>query len=152
MPLRVRASKGGSFHCSICRRRIGYSTLRRTSGCVLVCPVSVRFGAALASGSSFGFETGMESCFDTGRLRVPLGASELERRLVTLRRAARDAAMRGEHVLWLALGMLHWCEADATHAAPLWLVPVELDAANRLAPVDGVAPTFNHALAQKLKA
>ncbi len=120
----------------------------------------IRLAAAFASGSSFGFETGMDSCFDTGRLRTPLGATELERRLLRMRREARDAATEGVHVLWLALGVLHWCEpgvssnqvgADhVTRAAPLWLVPVELDAQLRLVASDG-APTFNHALGEKLR-
>jgi hypothetical protein len=119
----------------------------------------IRLAAAFASGSSFGFETGMDSCFDTGRLRTPLGATELERRLLRMRREARDAAMEGEHVLWLALGLFHWCEPESknqvgadrvTHAAPLWLVPVELDASLRLVASDG-APTFNHALGEKLR-
>lgn len=110
----------------------------------------VRIAAALASGSSFAIETGMESCFDTGRLRVPLGMTELVRRLVGMRRAARDAG-GGAHVLWLGLGLLHWCAGDQTHAAPLWLVPVELDAALRLAPAAHRAPTFNHALGEKLR-
>ena len=113
----------------------------------------VRIAAAFASGSSFGFETGMESSFDTGRLRVPLGATELERRLIGMRRAARDQlAHGGVHALWLALGLLHWCEADGTtHAAPLWLVPVELDRTLRLAAAETVAPTFNHVLGEKLR-
>ena len=113
----------------------------------------VRLAAAFASGSSFGFETGMETCFDSGRLRVPLGVTELERRLISMRRAARDQlAHGGVHALWLALGLLHWCEADGTtHAAPLWLVPVELDRTLRLVASETIAPTFNHALGEKLR-
>ena len=112
-----------------------------------------RLAAALASGSSFAFETGMDSCFDTGRLRAPLGASELQRRLVAMRRAARDRAADGDlHALWVALGMLHWCDAaGASHAAPLWLVPVELDDASRLVAIDTLAPCFNHTLGEKLR-
>jgi hypothetical protein len=112
----------------------------------------VQIAAALASGASFGIEHGMEPCFETGRLRTPLGTTELERRLVAMRRAARDhLANGGIHALWLAVGLLHWTEDDETHAAPLWLVPVEIDRTFQLVASQTVAPTFNHALGEKLR-
>ncbi len=129
----------------------------------------VRLAASIASGSTFAFESTLDSpsgspapaCFDTGKLRAPLPPAELARRLTSLRRAARaQLADGGVHTLWLALGLLHWSDADGvSHAAPLWLQPVELERSAvvsaggglRLVIADTVEPRFNATLGEKLR-
>ncbi|HEU4611583.1 MAG TPA: DUF4011 domain-containing protein, partial [Kofleriaceae bacterium] len=92
----------------------------------------VRLAFALAAGATFGLEAGTDPAFDTGRLRIALPADELARRLSELRRAEQRATSDGEHVLWLALGLLTWGDAEGgTRVAPLVLWPV------RLEPIDG---------------
>ncbi|MGN6109264.1 MAG: DUF3320 domain-containing protein, partial [Kofleriaceae bacterium] len=93
---------------------------------------------------------------DAGRLRTPLARPELARRLVAIRRAARaQLADGGIHTLWLALGLLHWCDAEGVaHAAPLWLHPVELergDSGLRLIGAEAIDPRFNQTLGEKLR-
>jgi len=122
----------------------------------------VRLAAALDAGGAFALEGDQERIesdpgFDTGRLRVPLASAELERRLVAIRRTARaQLADGGVHTLWLALGMIVWCDADhAPHTAPLALWPVELErtdgGALRLVAAEGIEPCFNHTLGEKLR-
>jgi very-short-patch-repair endonuclease len=101
------------------------------------------------------------------RLRSPLAAPELARRLVAIRRAARSQlADRGVHPLWLGLGLLTWCDAASDAAsgaasgepvlrtAPLALWPVELARAGgglRLVQAAGVEPRCNRTLGEKLR-
>ncbi|MEO8704452.1 MAG: DUF3320 domain-containing protein [Kofleriaceae bacterium] len=115
----------------------------------------VKLAGALADGAVFAIESG--NGFGSGCLRVPIAATELEARLVTIRRAARSQRSdRGIHTLWLALGTLVWCDANqAPHTAPLALWPVELEreggGALRLASAEGVEPCFNATLGEKLR-
>ncbi|MDB4963878.1 MAG: helicase related protein [Myxococcales bacterium] len=117
----------------------------------------VAFAATLAEGAAFAFEAGCDPAVDRGWLRIPLPTKDLERRLVTIRRTAlADLADAGDHTLWLAMGLLTWCEHDGTpHTAPLALWPVELERAAgggmRLVAADGIAPSLNHLLAEKLR-
>ncbi|WP_419191538.1 DUF3320 domain-containing protein [Engelhardtia mirabilis] len=66
-----------------------------------------------------------------GRLRVPLGADELEKRLREVHRGARLALEEsGAGTLYLALGFLEWRDAAAPERllrAPLLLLPMELE-------------------------
>ncbi|HEY4241796.1 MAG TPA: DUF3320 domain-containing protein [Kofleriaceae bacterium] len=108
--------------------------------------------AALAGGGAFSFAVGSDSALETGRVRAPLAANELARRLMVLAREVRSASARGEHALWLGLGSLTWCDATgAPHTAPLALMPVALEGAGAAARLvsDG-APRVNDALAAKL--
>ena len=58
----------------------------------------------------------------------PLAEAELWPRLTVLRRATRAAERDGEHVLWLALGLLTWSDGEGTtRTAPLVLWPVEIE-------------------------
>ena len=64
------------------------------------------------------------------RLETGLGAPQLLTRLLKIETEARSyMEEQGVNVLYLALGFLHWYEADSAteaHKAPLILVPVEL--------------------------
>lgn len=65
------------------------------------------------------------------KLLTTLSAAELDRRLVTIARAAAaNLADAGIHTLWLGVGLLEWHEDDAepdrVRTAPLLLWPVEL--------------------------
>ncbi|HEY5950943.1 MAG TPA: DUF4011 domain-containing protein, partial [Kofleriaceae bacterium] len=115
----------------------------------------VRLAFALAAGSSFCFEAGRDPAFDTGRLRVALHADELESRLGQLRRASRAASVAGEHVLWLALGLLTWSDGEGTsRVAPLVLWPVELERADgslRLSTAADKRPRVNDMLLEGLR-
>ena len=76
----------------------------------------VRVAAALADGAALTIEPGAIDARDPGdvRLRTPLGKDELAKRLTAIRRAAKSQlADGGVHTLWLGLGMLRWCEAEA---------------------------------------
>jgi len=115
------------------------------------------FAHTLAEGAAFAFEAGCDPAVDRGWLRIPLPTPELEHRLVAIRRAHRgELADTGVHTLWLALGLLTWCEPDgAAHAAPLALFPVELERSTggvlRLVAAAGIEPCPNHALVEKLR-
>src|SRR4051812_35414307 len=72
--------------------------------------------------------------------------------LSELRRAAREALADGEHVLWLAIGMLTWTDREAnTHRSPLVLWPVVLDGHTLTASTERV-PRLNEVLALRLRA
>jgi hypothetical protein len=76
----------------------------------------IRLAFTLAAGGGIPFDT------------VPLASDELADRLAQLRRLARAAHSDGEHVLWLALGLLTWSDGEgATRVAPLVLWPVEIE-------------------------
>ncbi len=119
----------------------------------------VGLAAALAAGDAFSFEAAPDGAGAPGlhRLAAPLEEAELARRLTAIRRAARaQLADGGVHTMWLALGLLHWCDADgASHPAPLWLYPVELerteDGGLQLVGSDAVEPRFNQTLGEKLR-
>ena len=117
----------------------------------------VKLAQSLAAGAAFAFEAGHDPSLETGWLRVPLPTTELARRLVAIRRRSRAAlADGGVHTLWLALGLLHWCDADGeSHAAPLALWPVELERASggglRLVTADTAEPRINLTLVEKLR-
>ncbi|HEX2688057.1 MAG TPA: DUF4011 domain-containing protein, partial [Kofleriaceae bacterium] len=100
----------------------------------------------------------------SGRLHTPLGAPELARRLVAIRRAARaQLADGGVHTLWLGLGLLTWCAGEPEsasqepelHTAPLALWPVELVRVDggslQLIEAAGLEPRFNLTLGEKLR-
>ncbi|GID69388.1 hypothetical protein Acy02nite_72690 [Actinoplanes cyaneus] len=91
-------------------------------------------------------------------LRTELAADALQTLLRHLRRRSHQESLdRGEDVLHLATGLLHWQDADgAAHASPVLLTPVDLVA---LGPGDvprlraGVGdPVLNPALARRLRA
>jgi len=67
-------------------------------------------------------------------LQTPYSEQRLHRRLLNTYYAARSAVEeQGVNLLFLALGMLEWYEADASeelHRAPLILIPVALSRAN----------------------
>lgn len=93
------------------------------------------------------------------RLLVPLGAAELDKRLVTIARAAAaNLSDGGVHTLWLALGLLEWTEEDGgeKRQAPLALWPVKLSRRSaaeryRLTMADE-DPRINETLFEKLRA
>ncbi len=116
------------------------------------------FAQMLAEGAAFAFEAGCDVAVDRGWLRIPLPTPELERRLVTIRRAHRaELAETGAHTLWLAFGLLTWCEADGTaHTAPLALWPADLErspggALRLVAAAGGGEPCLNPALVEMLR-
>ncbi len=117
----------------------------------------VSFATALAEGAAYAFEAGCDPAVELGWLRIPLPSKELERRIVALRRAHRaELTDGGVHTLWLALGLLTWCELDGTaHTAPLALWPVELERSTggtlRLVAAEGIEPTLNLLLVEKLR-
>ncbi len=129
--------------------------------CIAIPAVDpAQLAAVLAEGNAFAFVAGegaAASMIDLRELRVPLATAELERRLVAIRRMTRgQLADTGDHTLWLALGMLVWCDANqASHTAPLALWPVELERSQggvlRLVTADGMEPRFNHVLGEKLR-
>ena len=92
---------------------------------------------------------------DPVRLAFVLGAGgglELdadERAIAPLRRVARDARGDGDHVLWLALGLLAW---DAQRLAPVVMWPVELAADGRVVSAAGRMPRLNDVLVHALRA
>ncbi len=99
-------------------------------------------------------EDGLPMRGDPVRLAFVLGAGgglELDIPdvwLAPLRRAARDARADGDHVLWLALGMLTW---DRGRVAPVVLWPVELASDGRLVQAAERAPRINDVLARALR-
>jgi hypothetical protein len=120
---------------------------------------AVRLLFALASRGAFELVArDADWSYESGRLRTALGAGELPRRVVALRRAAVASRIdRGVHALYLGLGMLTWCDASgAARRAPLWLQPVELERAGgtlRLCTDSRfgfLAPRLNAALADAL--
>ena len=99
-----------------------------------VDPLAV--AAALSDGAALALESGPAvdgGAAEAGRLRTPLDRTELARRLVAIRRAARaQLADGGVHTLWLGLGVLVWSE-DAPDDA----VDPELAAAGAPVPGEG---------------
>ncbi|WIM94086.1 DUF3320 domain-containing protein [Actinoplanes oblitus] len=92
------------------------------------------------------------------RLSTELPADTLQTLLRHLRRHAHQESLdRGEDILHLATGLLHWTDADGTgHASPLLLTPVELVTLGpgevpRLRAATG-DPVLNPALAHRLRA
>ncbi|MEW6749700.1 MAG: DUF4011 domain-containing protein [Candidatus Latescibacterota bacterium] len=71
-------------------------------------------------------------------LQTPYESRQLQRRLLSTHYAARtQLEEQGVNVLFLALGMLEWREADdaeAVHLAPRVLIPVQLERASVQAP------------------
>jgi very-short-patch-repair endonuclease len=114
------------------------------------------FARSLGGGGAFAFEAGLDSGVDKGWLRVPLPTPDLERRLLLMRRTQRRSlADRGEHALWVALGLFVWQTPDgAEHTSPLALWPVELersDSGLRLVSTESVQPRINTALVATLE-
>ena len=76
-------------------------------------------------------------------------------RLAAIRGVARTQFEdSGAHGLWLALGLLVWCDASGqSHQAPLALWPVQLDGVARIAAdrSGAVEPCFNDVLGEKLR-
>jgi very-short-patch-repair endonuclease len=74
-----------------------------------------------------------EGCTDTD-LQTTLTSKQLQTRLLaTYYTAKTSIEEQGVNTLFLALGMLHWREADSAeeiHRAPLILIPVELERSN----------------------
>ena len=71
----------------------------------------VRLVFSLVGGSRYldraGEVAGLEAGESASRCRPPA-----RREVAGLRRAARDALADGEHVLWLAIGVLAWTDGD----------------------------------------
>jgi very-short-patch-repair endonuclease len=102
----------------------------------------IRLAFTLAAGGPLSFDS------------VPLGPDELAERLGQLRRAARAALDDGEHVLWLALGLVTWSDDEGTtRIAPLVLWPVELDHAGsgRIVAAADKRPRVNDMLLEGLR-
>ncbi len=116
----------------------------------------MRIAFSLAAGSMLALEVGDSPALDSGRLRVALPKSELDRQLAMLRRDVRAARIDGDHVLWLGLGMVTWPdETGAPRTAPLACWPVELvtglDGGPRLRSVEDLEPRANHVLLEALQ-
>src|SRR6185369_9936234 len=77
-----------------------------------------------------GDEHGVAARHRDSRLQTPYASAQLQSRLLATYHAARTAMEeQGVNTLYLALGMLSWCEEDAPtkfSRAPLILIPVEL--------------------------
>lgn len=91
------------------------------------------------------------------RLLVPLSAAELDRRLVTIARAAAASlADGGVHTLWLGIGLLEWKDGEGQpRTAPIALWPVTLSRGSaseryRLTMADE-EPRVNQTLLEKLR-
>ena len=125
----------------------------------------VRVASMLAAGQVLAMEAGapvssnadaLRSAIETGRLHVPITASELDRRLVAIRRTARaNLADGGVHTLWLGLGALVWLDGDGNErTAPVVMHPVELERSPggslRLVAADR-EPRINATLVEKLR-
>ncbi len=117
----------------------------------------VRFSQLLAAGGAFAFEAGRDPAIDNGWLRVPLATKDLDKRLTAIRRAARSQlADGGVHTLWIAMGLLTWCDSDGSpHVAPLALWPAALERAQggglRLVGAEEIEPRINLTLVEKLR-
>ena len=91
-------------------------------------------------------------------VQTSLSEADLERTLTNLYRKSRESvAELGVHTLYLALGLLHWCESESSDEeirSPLVLVPVELvrrkGGGMSLRSLDE-PPVANIALAEKLR-
>lgn len=98
------------------------------------------------------------AALSTQRLLVPLAAAELDKRLVTIARAAAaNLSDGGVHTLWLALGLLEWTEDGESERreAPIALWPVRLSRRSaaeryRLTMADE-EPRANETLFEKLR-
>ncbi|HEX4455368.1 MAG TPA: DUF3320 domain-containing protein [Kofleriaceae bacterium] len=116
----------------------------------------VRLVFSLVGGSRYLIEPADVAGLEAGRIRVAMPAGELAAKVAGLRRAARDALADGEHVLWLAIGVLAWIDDDQPRAAPLvlWPMTLERDAAGitRLVAASDRAPRINRVLAARLAA
>jgi hypothetical protein len=136
------------------------------------------FRSLVREGRSFGFLAGSsgpveraepEGARDAGAgqatagprpdLRTTWPAEELSRRLLAVHQAARTAVEeQGVNTLFLALGMLTWCEDEGNPRplrAPLVLVPVTLTRPGAREPFrmrhDGEDPDVNLSLIEKLR-
>src|SRR5215468_1975160 len=78
---------------------------KNTRTCIRIPDVDpIRIESALAAGQVYAVEAGEPDPTDSHRLRAPLAAAEVERRLVAIRRTARaNLADGGVHTLWLGL-------------------------------------------------
>lgn len=116
----------------------------------------VRLVFSLVGGSRYLIEPADAAGLEAGRIRVALPAAELAAKVAGLRRAARDALADGEHVLWLAIGVLEWTAGERTRAAPLVLWPMTLDrdaaGVTRLVVAADRTPRLNSVLAAHLRA
>ena len=117
----------------------------------------VRLVFSLLNGTRFQIESAAAPGLEAGCIKLDLPPAELATKVSALRRAARDALADGEHVLWLAIGVLTWTDADAhAHAAPLVLWPVALDrdaaGVTRVVAAPDRTPRTNAALAARLRA
>ncbi|HEV7556079.1 MAG TPA: DUF4011 domain-containing protein, partial [Kofleriaceae bacterium] len=116
----------------------------------------VRIASVLAAGQVIAVEAGAPVAIETGRLHAPLAATELDRRLVAIRRTARaNLADGGVHTLWLGLGALVWLDGEGQErTAPLVMYPVELERSAggslRLVPAER-EPRINATLVEKLR-
>ena len=96
-------------------------------------PVEV-FGALVRDGASMRFLDTESKSTARNRLRTEETAEWLERRLLKTYTDARTLIEeQGVNTLFIALGMVHWYEADSSdleRKAPLILLPVRLERAN----------------------
>ncbi len=96
--------------------------------------------------------------FNGNRLDVVLSEIELPGRLRAMEREHRRGKLdRGEHLLWVGLGMLTWTDVGGAHRAPLVLWPVEIERVTGGTPrllsavEPGLEPQINATLAEKLR-
>jgi hypothetical protein len=87
---------------------------------------ALRAGRALGLIGSSAADDAAADALSAGVVPTALDAAELARRLTAITRAARRGRAEGDHVTWLALGVLWWTPGDArVRRAPLLLLPVE---------------------------
>lgn len=137
---------------SLRNRLLNYRDSKQTLP--LRCPSVAAFEDELAAGKSFrGFslrdndpfgnrtvspedtqrieEEVIRDAFERGQVVVPLTAQDMNNRLLTLyRRARNDMQEGGTNTLFLAAGFLRWKKTESdtrTYRAPLVLVPVRLE-------------------------
>ncbi|HEY1813199.1 MAG TPA: DUF3320 domain-containing protein [Kofleriaceae bacterium] len=115
----------------------------------------VRLVFSLVGGSRYLVEPADVAGLEAGRIRVALPATELAGRVAELRRAACDARADGEHLLWLAIGVLGWTDGDRAKSSPLVLWPMMLDrdaaGVTRLVVAADRVPRINSVLAARLR-
>ena len=104
-------------------------------------------------------KTFLQSEFENKRLRTALNDTDLQKTLVKLFRSARSSLEEnGANTLYLAIGLLKWCEARKVtnpHYAPIILLPVDIkkktSARNYQLTLRDEEPQLNITILEKLK-